>query len=207
MRKRIYLWILLIAAGTPLYGQSPSSTEDATLGGYIKREAGVKHVVMAGAGAALNQANDTPSEWGQGVAGFGRRIASAFGKHIVHKTIQYPVSKLLHEELFYQRSNKQGFMPRMTYALESTVITHKTNTEQRTIAVGELSGAFGSGLISRLWQPASVRSVGMGFASGAITLGVDAGMNEVKEFWPEIRHPRSHASLQTPELASPADVE
>jgi len=67
---------------------------------------------MAGVGAAMNQATDTPSEWGQGGAGFGRRLASGLGKHIVHKAIQYPVSKLLHEELHYQRSNKQGFGPR-----------------------------------------------------------------------------------------------
>jgi hypothetical protein len=43
---------------------------------------------MAGAGAAMNQGNDTPHEWGQGAAGFGRRFASALGKHIVHKAIQ-----------------------------------------------------------------------------------------------------------------------
>ena len=31
----------------------------------------------------------------------------------------------------------------------------------------------------------------MGFESGGITLAIDTGMNVVKEFWPEIRHPRA----------------
>jgi hypothetical protein len=224
MRIRIFILTLPFAACISTFAQQPSTASPNTqpasnaqptssdndksrLGPYIKREIGPKHIAMAGVGAGVNQANDTPSEWGQGAAGFGRRIASAFSKHIVHKAIQYPVSKLLHEELFYQRSNKQGFMPRMKNALVGTVITHKTTSEQPTLAVGEISGAFGSGLISRLWQPASVRTVGLGFASGAITLGVDAGMNVVKEFWPEIRHPRGHASIQAPSPASPADVD
>ena len=83
---------------------------------------------MAGVGSAVNQANDTPHEWGQGMAGFGRRIASAFGKHIVHKSIQYPVSKLLHEELSYHPSGKEHFRPRLKSALLGSIIRHKTTT-------------------------------------------------------------------------------
>jgi len=208
MRIRLFTLALAFSAGISISAQSPSSndSDNYRLRPYIKREVGPKHIAMAGAGAAVNQATDTPSEWGRGAAGFGRRIAAAFGKHIVHKGIQYPVSKLLHEEFGYRRSNKQGFVPRVGAALRATVITRKTTTEKPTLAVGEISGAFGSGLISRLWQPASVRTVGIGFASGAITLGVDAGANVVKEFWPEIRHPRSHAVNQAPSQGSGPEV-
>jgi hypothetical protein len=190
----------------PLSGHDSDKTH---LGGYTKHELGLRGFVMTGVGAAVNQANDTPHEWGQGAAGLARRFGSAFGKHIVHKAIQYPVAKLLHEELFYQRSNKQGFGPRLKAALVAVVVTRKTTTEQVTVNVAEISGAFGSGLISRLWQPASTRTISEGFESGGITLGVDAALNVIREFWPEIRHPHSHAALQsTPSLvASPPDVE
>jgi len=159
---------------------------------YVNHTFGPKAVVLAGVGAAVNQANDTPREWGQGAAGFGRRVGSAFGKHLVHKAIQYPIARLRHEEFTYHPSGKVGFGPRLKYALVGTVATHKTTTGQRTMAAGQITGAIGSGLISRLWQPASVSSIASGFASGGITLGVDAGLNVVKEFWPEIRHPRRH---------------
>lgn len=86
------------------------------------------------------------------------------------------------------------------------MVTHKTTTEKPTLAVGEISGALGSGLISRLWQPASVGSVGSGFASGGITLAVDAGANVVREFWPEIRHPHSHALKPAPSDVIPEDA-
>ena len=197
---------LLLIAGISLSAQQqtqPASTNDnpnTHVGGHIKHEVGPRGVGMAATGAAVNQATNTPQEWGQGAVGFGRRFASAFGKHIVAKAIQFPVCKLLHEELFYQRSNKQGFGPRLTAALVGVVITRKTTTEQPTVAVGEISGAVGSGLISRLWQPASVRTVGEGFESGGITLAIDAALNVVREFWPEIRHPHSHAAQNRPQI-------
>jgi hypothetical protein len=190
----IALFPLALIAGGP----APSDPTTPDPAGSNKKEGSyLSHVFnapaggMAVVGAAINQENDTPHEWGQGMVGFGRRVASAFGKHIVHKTIQYPVSKLLHEELSYHPSGQERFGPRLKAALLGSVIRHKTTTGKSTLAVGEISGAFGSGLISRLWQPASTGSLAMGFESGGITLGIDTGMNVVKEFWPEIRHPRA----------------
>ena len=94
-----------------------------------------------------------------------------------------------HEEIHYQPSNKQGFGPRLTYALESTVITRKTTTGDRTLAAGEIAGALGSGMLSRLWQPASTRTIAAGFGSAGVSIGADAGYRVLREFWPEIRHP------------------
>ena len=188
MRVSAITTIILLLGVTAAPAANPEKP-----GQYVKHTLGPKAVVMAATGAAVNQANDTPHEWGQGAAGFGRRFASGFGKHLVHKAIQYPIARLRHEEFSYHPSGKQGFGPRLQYALVGTVMTHKTTTGERTVAVGQICGAIGSGLVSRLWQPASVSSLASGFASGGITLGVDAGVNVVKEFWPEIRHPHSHS--------------
>jgi hypothetical protein len=173
-------------------GQPPQPTARE----YAKDAVSPGAMVRAAAGAGITQATDTPSEWGQGAAGFGRRLASAFGKHLVKKAIQYPVARLRHEALGYQRSDQTDFKLRLRHALLATVYTTKTTTGKRTVAAGEISGAFGSGLISRLWQPASVRAVGFGFLSGGITLGVDAGTNVLREFWPDIRHRLHHGRAQ-----------
>jgi hypothetical protein len=156
---------------------------------YAKRAVGPGAVARAAAGAAITQATNTPHEWGQGAAGFGKRLGSAFAKHGVKVAIQYPVARLRHEALGYQRSDQTRFGPRLRHALLATVITQKTTTGKKTLATGEISGAIGSGLISRLWQPASVRTVSAGFGSAGITLAADAGSNVLREFWPEIRHP------------------
>ncbi|SRR5712691_3703308 len=159
---------------------------------FIKETFGTKAVIGAGTSAAIGQARNAPHEWGQGVAGLGKRFASAFAKHVVKNGIQYSVAGIRHEELGYQPSGKQGFGPRLGHALASTVVTRKTTTGRRTVAAGEISGAVGSGLVSRLWQPASLHTLSSGFASGGITLGIDAGMNVAKEFWPKSHRPRRH---------------
>lgn len=159
---------------------------------YIKNTFSPGAIGAAGLGASVTQGTNTPGEWGQGAEGFAKRFGSAIGKHVVKRAIQYPVAKIFHEELSYRRSDKTRFGSRLKYALESTVITHKTTDGKPTVAKSEIASAFGSGLISRLWQPASTRTIGLGFTSGGITLGVDAAGNVLREFWPEIRHPHTH---------------
>jgi hypothetical protein len=193
----IFLMMVSLAAGAE-NKQQPEGKE------YLKHTFSAAAVGKAGLGAAITQGTNTPSEWGQGVAGFGKRLGSAFGKHLVQRAIKYPVAKAFHEEFGYERSTEARFGPRLKHALVATVITRKTTTGKKTVAKGELAGAFGSGLISRLWQPASTRTVGLGFVSGGVTLGVDAGGNVLREFWPEIRHPHSHKRVEN---AEPAPVQ
>jgi len=159
---------------------------------YVKNTFSPFAVLRAGAGAAIEQARNVPHEWGQGAGGFGKRLGSAFGKHLVDNSIHLAVSEMRHEEIGYRPSGKRHFGPRLKYALLSTVVTRKTTTGKKTVATGELAGAFGSGIISRAWQPASRRSIALGFGSGGITLGVDAGTHVLHEFWPDIRHPHRH---------------
>ena len=192
MRASTSIICFLATSTLAVRAAEPKSPPQPTARQYLKHAVGPAAVLRAGAGAGITQATNTPSEWGQGAAGFGKRLGSAFGKHLVKKAIQYPVAHMRHEVLGYERSNQTGFKPRLKHALLATVITRKTTTGKKTVATNEIAGAFGSGLISRLWQPASVRTVSAGFASGGITLGVDAGSNVLREFWPEIRHPHAH---------------
>lgn len=158
---------------------------------YIRNTFSAKSALAAAAGAGFNQARNVPHEWGQGGAGYGRRFASSFGTHIVNNSIRYAVGGMRHEELGYQPSGKHGFGPRLKYALVSTVITHKTTTGSKTVAAGNISGAFGSGLISRAWQPASTRTLAAGLGTGGIILGIDASTHVAREFWPH-HHPSNH---------------
>jgi hypothetical protein len=161
--------------------------EQPTAGEYFRHTFSPWAFVRSAAGAGITQATNIPHEWGQGASGFGKRMASAFGRHLTKKAIQYPVARLRHEALDYQPSDQTEFKLRLRHALLATVYTTKTTTGTRTVAAGEISGAFGSGLISRLWQPASLRTVGFGFLAGGLTLSADAGTNVLREFWPDIR--------------------
>ena len=187
-----------IAVAAPRDRSHASDPHQPTARQYAKQTFGPAAIGRSAAGAGVSQLRNTPKEWGQGGAGFAKRFGSAFGTHVINNGIHYGVSRARHEEFGYRPSGKTGFGPRLKYALTSTVITHKTTTGKRTVAAGQISGAFGSGLISRAWQPASTRTIGSGLATGGVMMGATAGTNVVREFWPEIRHPRRHHAAKQP---------
>jgi hypothetical protein len=184
MRMRVVTASLLLAAGIAMPAEHPEQDT------YVKRTFGKNALIQTGVGAGILEANNSPHEWGRGIAGAGKRVGSVFGKHVIKGAIQTTVAKVRHEQLGYTPSGKKGFGPRVKYALLSTVVTRKTTTGKKTVASGRISGAFGAGFISRLWMPARLHTVSSGISSSGISLGVDAGMNVTREFWPEIRHPR-----------------
>ncbi len=180
-------WIV----ATVLLSSALSAAEkQPTLPRAARHLVGPRALARTAAGALITHATNTPSEWGQGTAGFGKRFASGLGKSLVKTGIQFPVAYFRHEAIGYRRSNLEGAGPRLRYALLSTVYTHRTTTGERTVAAGEIAGALGSGLISRLWQPPSTATLASGFASAGIAIAADAGFNVLREFWPDIRHRR-----------------
>jgi hypothetical protein len=177
-----------ISASEELRSTEPKQTFSRSR--LVHKLVGTPALMRVGATAFYSHILNNPHEWGRGFDGFGKRVGSSMGGHLVRGSVEYTVGTLLHEQLGYQRSEKQGFKPRLTHALLSTVITRKTTTGAKTPATGRISGTLASGFISRLWMPARLHTISSGFSSAGISLGVDAGSNVVREFWPEIRHPR-----------------
>jgi len=149
---------------------------------------GKRAIGESGAIAGFGTLRNSPHEWGRGIGGFGKRFVSHLGQHALKETIQLGVSAWHHENLHYQRSNLQGTLPRMRYAVAHTFIVPRTNRPGKTVALGRISGNIGAGLISRAWQPASAAGVGAGLASGGIGLGAEVGANMAREFWPHKEH-------------------
>src|SRR5579871_476421 len=112
MRISAVLAILLIVVPLGIASDENPNGKD-----YVKHTFGPVSGVRAGAGAGVNQLNNTPTEWHQGAQGFGKRFASSLGKHIVKKTIEFPIAKWRHEPFFYRPSDKTGFKARTWYAI------------------------------------------------------------------------------------------
>ena len=171
------------------------SASPVTRGAHRSRPEEIRHRflgkrVIAGAAvsATYGEAVNRPREWGRGAAGFGKRAGSALGTHAVKAGIEMGLGKWWHENLHYQRSNLPGTWPRVKYAVKRTFIVPRSNKPGKTFAGARIAGAFGSGLISRAWQPASTAGIGAGFASGGIALAADVGFNMAREFWPQKKH-------------------
>ena len=185
MRKALAFMCILILTAAGATQTSPSKKR-----AFAKQLVGPEALGRSAAGAGIGTLRNSPHEWGQGPAGFGKRVASGLGRHLAKTAIQAGVGALHHEDLHYHRSNLQGTGPRLKYAVKSTFWVPRTNRSGHTVALGRISGNMGAGLVSRLWQPASTAGIGAGLASGGIGLGADVGFHVAREFWPQHKHRR-----------------
>jgi hypothetical protein len=175
-----------LALTVPLCAAAPSATQTQNRS-PVKRVVNASVAAQTAAGAGIGTLRNSPHEWGGGALGFGKRVASGFGRHVVKSGIQAGVGGLRHEDLHYRRSNLHGAFPRLKYAVKSTFWVPRKNRTGKTVALGRISGSVGSGLISRAWQPASTAGLGTGLATGGIGLGADVGVHIAQEFWPRHR--------------------
>lgn len=157
---------------------------------YKEHTFGKKAIAPVASGAVGREIINSPHQWGRGASGFGKRVGTSFATNVIKNSIEYPIAAVRHEDLHYYRSNKKGFFPRLNHALVSTVVTHKTTNGKKTVASGRIAGSMGSGIIASSWAPAGF-SVAGGAATGGIGMGVAAGTNVAREFWP-----RHHAKVE-----------
>jgi hypothetical protein len=153
---------------------------------YVRKTYGLVAIGRSLSLAGINQWRDDPTEWGQGMEGYGRRFASKFAHHSIRRTIQFGAGVWLHEDPRYFPSERKGFWPRASYAVAHGFITRKDDGGSR-LAYSRLMGVFGGALISRTWQPEESRTVKNGLTNGAISLGWDVANKIFEEFWPDIR--------------------
>src|SRR5260370_39318717 len=100
------------------------------------------------------------------------------------------VGSILHEEnSHYVRANQPGFMPKFKSAAKQTFWVKHKNSTKRYPAYGRMSGAFGSGVISRAWMPARLHTVSSGLATGGMNLRARLRINLAREYMPN-RHKR-----------------
>ncbi len=147
-------------------------------------------VVRAAAGAAILQALNTPSEWGQGGVGYARRFGNDYAQHIGRQVIIYGMSDLLGEDNRYFASGLAGMMPRMRYAIASTFLARKSDGHRR-ISYSRIAGVVAVGFISREWEPSSTDHVHNALLSIATVFGSEAGFNVAREFLPKLFHTRN----------------
>ena len=136
--------------------------------------------------AVWAEARNSPHEWGRTWEGLGKRAASSYAERVIKGATEFAISATLtHEDLRYHKSNQEGFFPRVKYAVVHTFWVPRDVGDGNTFAAGRVTGAFVAGQLSRTWMPSRVATFGAGIESGGLTIGLDAGLNVLKEFWPK----------------------
>jgi hypothetical protein len=136
-----------------------------------------KNVAYAGIGTWRN----SPEEWGDKWEGFGRRVASNFGRGAVKNTTMYALDEALKLDSGFYRSRKKDMGSRVKNALLSTV-TARRPSGKRTIGVPRIVATYTTSIIAyETWYPRRY-DYKDGLRSGTISLGFNAAFNLVKEF-------------------------
>ncbi len=144
-------------------------------------------VLLAGAFAALGQISNQHPQFGQGMAGFGKRLGTGYADQAIGNMMTesiYP--SLLHEDPRYFRRGTGPIKSRTWYALTRIFVT-RTDSGGRRFNYSEVLGNATGVAISNLYY-SDTRSAGENFEKLATQLGTDAASQVLKEFWPDIKH-------------------
>lgn len=148
---------------------------------YLNSTVGPFRLARTAVSAGIDQANDSPEEWGQGMKGYGKRYASSLGRNAIQQTITYGLDEALNLDTGFQRSKREGFFPRFKDALMQNV-TSRTRTGKRVISVPRFAGVYTGAIVSyETWYPDRY-SYKDGLRSGTTTLLTGFGINLFREF-------------------------
>lgn len=197
--KKILVLGLLVFSSTFISAQqptpSPSPSVDATppANGYMRPDAETrrKRFINSTVGpialgrqvatAGISTWRNSPEEWGTKWEGFGRRVASNFGKNAIKQSMKFGLDEAFKLDSHYYRSKDKSTGARVRNALISPV-TARNKNGKRTIGVPNLVGTYGANIIAReTWYPDRYDWKD-GVRSGTISLGFAAAFNLFKEF-------------------------
>jgi len=131
----------------------------------------------------INQADTTPPEWKQGVAGYSKRFGSDFGINAITITTRYALAQALHEDALYYRCECTGVFPRFRHAVISTFTGRRGEDGHRVVSfsafvapyVGTMTAVYG-------WYPSRYNAKD-GFRMGNYSLLGYVAENVALEFF------------------------
>ena len=150
---------------------------------YVFDAFGPYPIVGAAFGAGINQANNTPPEWNQGVEGYSKRFGSDYGIAMVATTTRYGLSEAFKEDAMYYRCECGGIFPRVRHALVSTLTARRGEDGHRVFSIPALVGPYAGTMTAAYgWYPNRYGAKDA-FRTGNYSLLAFAGENIALEFF------------------------
>jgi hypothetical protein len=129
----------------------------------------------------IQQASNSPQEWGSGWSGYGTRVASNFGIQVVTTTTRYGMAEILREDAAYYRCACSGFLHRFGHAVLSTIAGRRGKDGHTVFSLPGLVSPYAGTMAALAWYP-SRYNVKDGFRMGNYNLLGQAGGNLALEF-------------------------
>ncbi len=139
---RLWCCCLISQHDEPAAGSHIRPSETTKVHNYLFDAFGPYPISGAGFVAGISQANNTPPEWKQGAAGYGRRFGSDFSIAAVATTTRYALSEALREDTLYYRCECKGVLPRLRHAVISTFTARRGVDGHRVFSFPDLVAPY-----------------------------------------------------------------
>ena len=131
--------------------------------------------------AGLSTARNSPEEWGGQWEGFGRRVASGFGRNAIRQTTTYALDEAFKLDSKFYRSQRRTFGAKVKNALTSPFIARKPDG-RKVFGFPRIAGTYTASIVAaETWYPKRF-DYKDGLRSGTISLGFSAAFNLFREF-------------------------
>ena len=143
-------------------------------------------VLLAGAFAGLGQIADQNPSFGQGLAGYGRRLGTGYADQAIGNMMTegiFPV--MLHQDPRYFRRGEGSKWLRTGYALSRVFVAY-SDSGRKQFNYSEWVGNAAGVAISKAYYP-DARTVEDNVTKLFSQVGTDAVSQVLKEFWPDLK--------------------
>ena len=181
--------VIVVMCGVSIAGIAQTAGELSASGKlryHAERAYSPASIAMSGVKAGYLQMRGSPTEWGQGGAGYRMRLGSSVASSGIRAVLAFGLDSTLRQDPRYYRSDSSGFWSRAGHAMRGTILT-RTDSGGETLSTWRLGSAYGAAFISQQWYPDRLNTVRHGLVSGSTRLGFDLVKNVIAEFWPDIK--------------------
>jgi hypothetical protein len=129
-------------------------SETTKLRNYIFDAFGPYPAVGAAFASGINQAYNTPPEWKQGAAGYGKRFGSDFAIAAISTTTRYGLAQAFKEDTLYYRCGCKGVLARLRHAVISTLTARQGDDGHRVFSFPSLVAPYAGTMTAvYVWYP------------------------------------------------------
>jgi len=147
--------------------------------------------------AGEGQLNNSHPEFGQGWAGYGLRVGTAYADQAIGNMLTEGIfPTMLHEDPRYFRRGYGGFWSRTYYAATRVFVT-RTDSGGTRFNFSEVIGNASGTAISNAYYPDG-RNVVDNVQKLGTQIGIDAISQVLKEFWPDVKRKLLHRDQTEP---------
>jgi hypothetical protein len=151
---------------------------------FVNNSISVHTVTWAALGAAVGQANDSPTGFGQGWDAYASRFGTSMARQASGEFFgTFILASALHEDPRFYAEVHPSFMHAVKYSIQRVFITRNDDGRDVANISGLVGPAMGEGLANVYW-PDRNRTVGDTLFRYGLDLASKAGGNMLREYWP-----------------------